>query len=218
MVTADAPSTRTLSEVDCDEKISDREIWLPPVGQSFGMKRTCASSLRTMPPGWSPVLPLRPNVTSRAGLRLLGKHRAAMRSVLGGWRRPSHKTVETSGRRKRSSESSSRTLCQDGFGQYATTIGRQTFFGLSARFGNNIYNFNGAFSPINPCTAENVRRTPPRLFPSNDIYLAFLSADITRSYFGVVGRLLWGMISSAWSRGSQARSATISEKSTTSEK
>ena len=27
-----------------------------------------------------------------------------------------------------------------------------------------------------------------------DIYLAFLSADITQSYFDTVGRLLWGMI------------------------
>ena len=35
--------------------------------------------------------------------------------------------------------------------------------------------------------------------PSNDIYLAFLSADITRSYFSTMGQLLRGMLTvDAW--------------------
>jgi len=35
------------------------------------------------------------------------------------------------------------------------------------------------------------------LLPSNDVYLAFLSADITRSYFSTLGKLIWGMATAA---------------------
>jgi hypothetical protein len=36
--------------------------------------------------------------------------------------------------------------------------------------------------------------------PSNDVYLAFLSSDITRSYFSTMGRLLVGVIAGLFDR------------------
>jgi len=36
--------------------------------------------------------------------------------------------------------------------------------------------------------------------PSNDVYLAFLSSDITRSYFSTVGRLLRGMVTGLFAK------------------
>lgn len=70
------------------------------------------------------------------------------------------------------------------------------FFDLSERYGNNIYNFKGlAFHKSKYRGQEKslyfASNSP---LPSNDVYLAFLSSDITRNYFSTVGRLLWGMV------------------------
>jgi lysylphosphatidylglycerol synthetase-like protein (DUF2156 family) len=81
-------------------------------------------------------------------------------------------------------------------GKYNDDFGTKLFFGLSARFGNNIYNFKGL--SFNKSKYRGVER--PMYFasnsawPSNDVYLAFLSADIARSYFSTLGRLIWGML------------------------
>jgi lysylphosphatidylglycerol synthetase-like protein (DUF2156 family) len=84
-------------------------------------------------------------------------------------------------------------------GRYNDDFGAKLFFKLSARFGNNIYNFKGlSFHKSKYRGVENslyfASNSP---MPSNDIYLAFVSADITRSYFATVGRLLWGMITAS---------------------
>ena len=70
------------------------------------------------------------------------------------------------------------------------------FFQLSERYGNDIYNFRGlAFHKAKYRGAENfLYFASNSLWPSNDIYLAFRSADITRSYFSTLGRLVWGMV------------------------
>jgi len=81
-------------------------------------------------------------------------------------------------------------------GKYNDDLGAKLFFKLSARFGNNIYNFKG----LSFHKSKYRGREKPLYYgsnsrlPSNDIYLAFLSADITRSYFSTLGRLIWGML------------------------
>lgn len=70
------------------------------------------------------------------------------------------------------------------------------FFELSEKYGNEIYNFRGlAFHKAKYRGGENpIYFASNSAMPSNDIYLAFRSADITRSYFSTLGRLVWGMI------------------------
>jgi lysylphosphatidylglycerol synthetase-like protein (DUF2156 family) len=82
-------------------------------------------------------------------------------------------------------------------GKYNDDWGTKLFFQLSERFGNDIYNFKGL------SFHKSKYRVPEKylyfasnsLLPSNDVYLAFLSSDITRSYFATMGRLFWGMLS-----------------------
>ena len=76
------------------------------------------------------------------------------------------------------------------------------FFKISERFGNNIYNFKGlSFHKAKYRGIEKslyfVSNNP---MPSNDVYLAFLSSDITRSYFSTMGRLLVGMVTGLFDR------------------
>jgi lysylphosphatidylglycerol synthetase-like protein (DUF2156 family) len=82
-------------------------------------------------------------------------------------------------------------------GKYNDDLGAKIFFKLTARFGNSIYNFKGL--SFHKSKYRGLERSlyyaSNSLMPSNDIYLAFLSADITRSYFATLGRLIWGMIS-----------------------
>lgn len=70
------------------------------------------------------------------------------------------------------------------------------FFELSARYGNSIYNFEGlSFHKSKYRGRENfIYFASNNRWPSNDIYLAFRSADITRNYFSTLGQLVWGMI------------------------
>ena len=81
-------------------------------------------------------------------------------------------------------------------GKYNDDFGAKLFFQLSERYGNKIYNFQGlSFHKSKYRGSEK-----PLYFASNrraasmDVYLAFLSSDITRSYWGTVLRLLWGML------------------------
>jgi lysylphosphatidylglycerol synthetase-like protein (DUF2156 family) len=81
-------------------------------------------------------------------------------------------------------------------GRFNDDFGSSLFFKLSARYGNDIYNFRGlAFHKSKYRGVEKCLYFASNSFwPSNDIYLAFLSADITRSYFDTMGRLLWGIL------------------------
>lgn len=80
-------------------------------------------------------------------------------------------------------------------GKFNDDWGAKKFFELSAKYGNSIYNFTGlAFHKSKYRGSEKFLYFASRShLPTNDIYLAFLSADITRSYFETVGRLLWGI-------------------------
>jgi len=60
-----------------------------------------------------------------------------------------------------------------------------------------IFTISKGYPSINPSTAgveKTLYYASNSLMPSNDIYLAFLSADITRSYFSTMGQLLRGML------------------------
>ena len=94
-------------------------------------------------------------------------------------------------------------------GKYNDDFGAKLFFKLSERYGNDIYNFRGlAFHKSKyRGTEKSLYFASNSAWPSNDVYLAFRSADITRSYFATIGRLIRGMVSgSNHSRSESARS------------
>jgi len=81
-------------------------------------------------------------------------------------------------------------------GKYNDDWATKLFFKISERFGNDIYNFKGlSFHKAKYRGVEKslyfASNSP---MPSNDVYLAFLSSDITRSYFSTMGRLLAGVV------------------------
>lgn len=84
-------------------------------------------------------------------------------------------------------------------GKYNDDLFTKWFLQLSARFGSEIYNFRGlSFHKSKYRGVETpVYYASNSLFPSNDIYLAFLSADLSRSYFSTLGRLIRGMLTAS---------------------
>ncbi len=80
-------------------------------------------------------------------------------------------------------------------GRYNDDAGTKLFFRLSERYGNAIYNFRGlSFHKSKYRGSEKyLYFASNSAMPANDVYLAFLSSDITRSYFSTMGRLLWGI-------------------------
>jgi lysylphosphatidylglycerol synthetase-like protein (DUF2156 family) len=87
-------------------------------------------------------------------------------------------------------------------GKFNDDWGSKFFFQLSAKYGNAIYNFQGlAFHKSKYRGSDRFLYFASNgAMPSNDIYLAFLSADITRSYFKTFGQLLWGMVTAKKAR------------------
>jgi lysylphosphatidylglycerol synthetase-like protein (DUF2156 family) len=87
-------------------------------------------------------------------------------------------------------------------GKYNDDWVTKLFFQVTERFGDKIYNFKGlSFHKAKYRGIEKslyfVSNSP---MPSNDVYLAFLSSDITRSYFSTMGRLLAGVITGLFDR------------------
>jgi lysylphosphatidylglycerol synthetase-like protein (DUF2156 family) len=86
-------------------------------------------------------------------------------------------------------------------GRFNDDFGSKVFFQLTERFGDKIYNFKGlAFHKSKYRGVEkSLYFASNSIWPSNDMYLAFLSSDVTRSYFSTLGRLMWGMLT-AWKK------------------
>lgn len=87
-------------------------------------------------------------------------------------------------------------------GRFNDDWSAKVFFKVSERFGNDIYNFKGlSFHKMkyrgNEKSLYFASNSP---MPSNDVYLAFLSSDITRSYFETMGRLLGGIVKGLFSK------------------
>lgn len=80
-------------------------------------------------------------------------------------------------------------------GKYNDDKFAKLFFELSEKYGNDIYNFKGlAFNKSKYRVAEKPLYFASRNWSSsNDIYLAYLSSNITDSYFSTMGRLLKGI-------------------------
>lgn len=81
-------------------------------------------------------------------------------------------------------------------GKYNDDWATTGFFRISERFGNNIYNFKGLsfYKAKYRGVEKSLYFASNNPMPSNDVYLAFLSSDITRSYFSTMGRLLAGIV------------------------
>ena len=81
-------------------------------------------------------------------------------------------------------------------GKYNDDRATKVFFQISERFGNSIYNFKGL--SFHKAKYRGVEKSlyfaSNNPMPSNDVYLAFLSSDITRSYFSTMGKLLVGIV------------------------
>ena len=81
-------------------------------------------------------------------------------------------------------------------GKFNDDWATKLFFRISERYGNSIYNFKGL--SFHKAKYRGVEKSlyfaSNNPMPSNDIYLAFLSSDITQSYFSTMGRLLWGVV------------------------
>ena len=87
-------------------------------------------------------------------------------------------------------------------GRFNDDFGTKLFFQASERFGNNIYNFQGLSFHKSKYRGneKSLYFASNSALPSNDVYLAFLSADITRSYFSTLARLLLGIVSAPFGR------------------
>ncbi|MEZ0277230.1 MAG: phosphatidylglycerol lysyltransferase domain-containing protein, partial [Roseimicrobium sp.] len=81
-------------------------------------------------------------------------------------------------------------------GIYNDDWATKMFFMVSERYGNEIYNFKGLSFHKSKYrgTDRPVYFASNSPLPSNDVYLAFLTSDITNSYFSTMGRLLKGVI------------------------
>ena len=86
-------------------------------------------------------------------------------------------------------------------GKYNDDFISKQFFQLSEKYGNDIYNFKGlAFHKSKYRVTEKPLYFASNSWsPSNDIYLAYLTSDITQSYFSTMGRLLWGIVKETFS-------------------
>ncbi len=81
-------------------------------------------------------------------------------------------------------------------GKYCDDWATKFFFTTSVRYGNEIYNFKGLSFHKSKYRGEDkfVYFASNGKLPSNDVYLAFLTADIADSYWATMGRLLKGVI------------------------
>lgn len=97
-------------------------------------------------------------------------------------------------------------------GKFNDDFGCKLFLQLCAKYGNDIYNFKGLSFHKSKYRGNSkcLYFASNSLWPSNDIYLAFQSADMARSYFETFGRLIKGMLS----RTKTAKSTKSAENST----
>ncbi len=87
-------------------------------------------------------------------------------------------------------------------GKFSDDLGSKLFFEISVKYGDAIYNFTGlSFHKAKyRGTEKSVYFASNSALPSNDIYLAFLSAEITNSYFETMGKLFKGIYKKTFSK------------------
>ncbi len=98
-------------------------------------------------------------------------------------------------------------------GKYNDDFISKLFFQLSEKYGNDIYNFKGlAFHKSKYRVTEKPLYFASNSWsPSNDIYLAYLTSDITQSYFSTMGQLLWGIVKASFRRKPARKASTKSD-------
>lgn len=81
-------------------------------------------------------------------------------------------------------------------GEYHDDLMTDLFFKISRKHGGEIYNFDGlSFHKSKYRGIEKpIYFASNSTYPSNDVYLAFLAAHISKGYFSTLGLLLRGMI------------------------
>lgn len=91
-------------------------------------------------------------------------------------------------------------------GKYNDDRMAKLFFELSEKYGNQIYNFKGlAFHKSKYRVPEKpLYFASKSLFTSNDIYLAYLSSEITQSYFSTMYLLLSGIVKGVFKKKADA--------------
>jgi lysylphosphatidylglycerol synthetase-like protein (DUF2156 family) len=87
-------------------------------------------------------------------------------------------------------------------GKYNDDRITRLFFEMSEKYGNQIYNFKGlAFHKSKyRATEKPLYFASKSLFASNDVYLAYLTSDITQSYFSTMFELVKGILRGVTSR------------------
>ena len=81
-------------------------------------------------------------------------------------------------------------------GKYNDDLGAKLFLAVTARFGDQLYNFKGLSFHKSKYrgTERPIYYASNSLFPSADIYLAFSSAGVADGYLATLARLLRGML------------------------
>ena len=99
-------------------------------------------------------------------------------------------------------------------GIYSDDLMTKWFFQISQRFGGEIYNFKGlAFHKSKYRGHEKpVYYASNSLLPSNDVYLAFLTADIAKSYFATMNLLGIGVMKELFKTKPKAVKETAEKK------
>ncbi len=182
-----------------NKKVNDREIWVyarrPVFAHEPGVRKFVAWDRRGIPVGFSfydpiyrgeAVVGYSANIV-RCDENRFGKLATAVHMV----------AIETF----RGEGVEVLNLCLAPFaklerGKFNDDPGTRFFLQFSERYGNDIYNFKGLSFHKSKYrgTEKPVYFASNAVMPSNDIYLAFLSADISRSYFSTLGKLLQGML------------------------
>lgn len=106
-------------------------------------------------------------------------------------------------------------------GKYNDDYMTKAFFELNWKYGNQMYNFKGLCSHKLKYHGELIPRyyASNSLMPSNDVYLAYLSADIASSYFDSMWRLCKGIFHEEFvvKRQKKAAEARPAEKNSVQE-
>jgi len=81
-------------------------------------------------------------------------------------------------------------------GEYNDHWITKTFFKLCRRYGEGVYNFGGLSFFKSKYRANEVPKyfASNGLLPHNDVYLAYLSSGIVQSYFPMLAKFCWGVL------------------------
>ena len=79
-------------------------------------------------------------------------------------------------------------------GKYNDDRLSKIMFNFSRKYGDGVYNFKGLSFAKRKYNADKkyLYFLSNGIFPSNDIYLTYLAANISKGYFSMLGKLIFG--------------------------